>query len=137
MTLEKFIEIFVKIELQKDGSMGHYPFHMVFIKKDGTQEMTSFVGVDVFAVYKSLFKHIDRDDAKEIFLSIDFGPVAEVKTDFVAVYHWTEDMLFTELTILPYNIAGEMLQRITEGITVETMITELQKAFAYLIHKDA
>lgn len=139
MNLEQFIETFVTLENQEDGRIGYYPFNMQVKKTDGNMEITSFVGVDVFTVYRGLYAALKKEDTQSLILAIDFPAMDDVTTDFVIVYSWDNTCVINDvkIIILPYSQEKEFLPRVTEGITYNIMKEELQRALSFIIHKDA
>ena len=109
MTREEFIEKFVTITMHEDEEpnlFGHYPFQLYAVTKEDKVEINGLLlAGDVAACYQR-FQHYYQSGAKEIFMTLDFPPIEDITTDFVAIFSY-QDAKFNVCAI-PYDpINGE------------------------------
>ena len=104
--LKEFAEKLVKIEyLDHCNAFGFYPFQMYVEHKDEKATICSLdLGGDVRAVYKA-YADFFKEDAKRIYLALDFPSGMDISNDFVFNYMaFGEEGL--EALIIAYKEAG-------------------------------
>jgi len=101
-SVEEFMKIMVKIEFIEDsGSFGHYPFQLFCENKGGGFEINALaLGGDVASCYRR-FSEYKKQDAKRIYLSLDFPKGGDIENDFVAIFSFEDGEL--KLFAIPYK----------------------------------
>jgi hypothetical protein len=101
-TLEEFITSMVKIEFVEDSNcFGHYPFQLFCENKDSEFEINALLlGGDVESCYRR-FSDYKKDDAKRIYLSLDFPSGGDIENDFVAIFSLENNEV--NLYAIPYE----------------------------------
>jgi hypothetical protein len=81
--VEEFVATMVKIDIIEDSnSYGHYPFQLYVELEDGKSEMNALaLGGDVASCYKRFAKY-KKENAKRIYLSLDFPKGGDIENDF-------------------------------------------------------
>lgn len=124
MKREEFIETLVEIDVQEDGTFGHYPFQAIAKNSEGKLTMAALaLGGDVKSCYQALRK-LWREEGNEIVhMSIDFPAIGDIDTDFVFVVTIENDAL--SALAIPYNPEnGKISEYITESKTLSDIITQ-------------
>lgn len=87
MDLKSFRESFVKIEpIEGTGAYGHHPFQLIAVTADGGNEINALFIQKMHQVIKRVKEYI-AEEAKEIFLSLDFPAGNGIPNDFVLCLH--------------------------------------------------
>lgn len=112
--LKEFVNTTVRIEFIKDSDcFGHYPFQLFSEKEDGGYELNALaLGGDVASCYRR-FAHYKNENAKRIYLSIDFPATGDIKNDFVAIISFEDGVL--NIHAIPYDENGQRLPSITDS----------------------
>lgn len=116
MTKEKFIE-WISIDEE-----GHYPFYAFVEEQSGETTLAALALSDVRLVYFQVQKFL-MEGAKKIYFTLDFPPVGDIQTDFVAAYFKEGDAPW-ESVIIPYNKKGNRLELITGGETFDRLLNQ-------------
>ena len=127
--VNEFIENMVNIEfVDQSNCFGHYPFQMWTKTKDGKNEMAALaIGGDVAACYRAAAGHI-KNDAKCVYLSLDFPATGDIKNDFVAVYSYEDKEL--KCIAIPYDPkTGNLLDRINSSETLSGLMKQFKNFF--------
>lgn len=124
MNINKFTESIVRIdEIEELGCFGHYPFQLHIERPDGKFEMAALALNGINEVQKAVEKLLVKG-FKKAFLSLDYPPMAEIKTDFVAVFTFENDT--TSLIAIPYSVeTGERLPVIEKSDILDKLKQEM------------
>ena len=122
--VNEFVEKLVNIDRIDGEDYGHYPFQMLVETKDGSNEMNALaLGGDVEACYRR-FREYKNNEAKKIFLSLDFPSGGDIENDFVAVFSFVDNKV--ELIAIPYSPeTGETFEKIYES----EFLTKIKEQF--------
>ena len=127
-TVKDFVSNLVNIDLieDSDGNYGHYPFQLFVEKEDGTFEMNTLdLGGDVLACYKRVAIYA-KDNAKKIFLSLDFPSGGDIEHDFVCVYSIVDSKF--DIYAIPYNTeTGEKYEEIHQSELLDKIFEQFKK----------
>ena len=105
--IDDFIN-FLKVDKQ-DKYYCHNPMILFAENKKGENELNCILDVDTVQKCYLLFLKYFTDKAKRIYLSIDFAPLMDSKTDFILI-HKIENGEFNTIAI-PYNkLTGEKMK---------------------------
>lgn len=110
MDIVKFREDFVKIEfLESANSYGHHPFQLFVVTADDENEINALVGLEITTIIDRV-KHYIRDEAKDIFLSLDLPKCGDIPNDFILVIH-LNTLGDVATIVIEYNPeTGEIIQ---------------------------
>ncbi len=126
-TLDEFVKTMVRIEfLEDENCYGHYPFQLFVETKDETFEMCALaLGGDVLSCYRK-FGEYKNDDAKRIYLSLDFPSGGDIENDFVAIFSMENDKI--DLFAIPYSTKdGAKLELINKSSHLDLLKSEFLK----------
>ena len=124
-TVEEFVKSMVKIEFIEDSECyGHYPFQLFAETKDGKFEMNTLaLGGDVESCYGK-FSEYKSNDAKRMYMSLDFPKGGDIKDDFVAIFSFENGDI--NLFAIPYNVEdGKILDIIKISEHLDYIKTQL------------
>ena len=107
MNFSKFEEI-VKIEfVEGSNCYGHHPMQLIAVNKKGELEMNALVQVALNDIKNRVKYYLNRNDFKELLLSLDFPANDEIKNDFILLLHLKEktceQVLITQLSHIKPN----------------------------------
>ena len=131
MDVKEFIEKSVKIDLiESENAYGHYPFQLFVETSDGSFEMNALMlGGDVLSCYRRVRDYV-REEAKEIYLSVDFPKGKDIVNDFVCVFSIKDGVC--DVLAIPYEPeTGETFEIITKSI----LLDEILGNFKYIVLK--
>lgn len=114
-TVEEFVELMVKIDFIEDSKCyGHYPFQLFVETKDGKFEINALaLGGDVASCYRR-FAEYKKNDAKRIYLSLDFPKCGDINEDYVVIFSFENGVI--DLFAIPYKVEdGEVLDYIKDS----------------------
>ena len=127
MNKEEFIKMIdisqVADHVDENGNQlyGHYPFSIVAMTEDNNMTVGALALNDVVMCYFTFAGEIVKG-AKTVYMSIDFPPMFEIETDFVAIHEYIDGK--SSVVALPYNPqTGELHEIVTEGRAIE-LLTE-------------
>jgi len=102
-TLENFIKDFVDLTTQENGDFGHFPFQFFTVTKDNKLEIGALaLGGDVISCFK-YFSLAVIQDAKQVFMSLDYPGNEHIPQDFVAVFYYHKKRI--DVVAIPYDTA--------------------------------
>lgn len=125
-TVQDFVNNLVKIDLiDSESSYGHYPFQLFVEKEDGTFEMNALaLGGDVISCYLKVLKYY-KENAKKIFLSLDFPSGGDIEHDFVCVYSIVNGKF--DIFAIPYNTeTGEKYEEIHQSELLKKILDQFE-----------
>ena len=125
-TTAEFIDSFVNVSyLEADKAYGHYPFQLFVETKDGSCELNAlFLAGDILSVCRRVRQYVIQD-AKMLFLSVDFPAGGDIDHDFVCVIS-VQDRECTALA-LPYDPStGERFTEVKEGIQLSGILAQFK-----------
>ncbi|MDQ6481612.1 hypothetical protein [Dyadobacter sp. LHD-138] len=127
MNTEEFVKRLVAIDpIEDTGSYGHYPFQLYAEGADGSIELNALaLGGDVLSCYRRMRKYV-KDNAKEIFMSVDFPTGGDIHHDFVCVF----SIVHGEASVLaiPYDsVTGERFPEIKESIQLSAILAQFKQ----------
>jgi len=124
-TVEEFVKTMVKIEFIEDSNcFGHYPFQLFCENKDGGFEINALaLGGDVSSCYRR-FSEYKKQNAKRIYLSLDFPKGGDIDNDYVAIYAFENNEL--SLFAIPYEIKdGKTFDTIKNSTQLDLIRTQM------------
>jgi len=124
-TVEEFVKTMVKIEFIEDSNcFGHYPFQLFCENKDGGFEINALaLGGDVSSCYRR-FSEYKKQNAKRIYLSLDFPKGGDIDNDYVAIYAFENNEL--SLFAIPYEIKdGKTFVTIKNSTQLDLIRTQM------------
>jgi len=124
-TVEEFVKTMVKIEFIEDSNcFGHYPFQLFCENKDGGFEINTLaLGGDVSSCYRR-FSEYKKQNAKRIYLSLDFPKGGDIDNDYVAIYAFENNEL--SLFAIPYEIKdGKTFDTIKNSTQLDLIRTQM------------
>lgn len=122
MDVKEFIENIVKIDLiESENTYGHYPFQLFVETSDGSFKMNALMlGGDVLSCYRRVREYV-REDAKEIYLSLDFPKGKDMVNDFVCIFTIKEAIC--DIFAIPYDPeTGKTFDIITKSILLDEIL---------------
>jgi len=125
-TIEEFVELMVKIDFIEDSECyGHYPFQLFVETKDNKFEISALaLGGDVASCYRR-FAEYKNNDAKRIYLSLDFPKDGDIDEDYVAIFSFEDGVV--NLFAIPYKAEdGEVLDYITESAQLDELKSQFE-----------
>lgn len=125
-TVEDFVKDLVRIELMEDSEdYGHYPFQLFVEKEDGTFEMNALPpNADVLSCYRRVATYV-KENAKKIFLSLDFPRGGDIEHDFVCIYSIINGKF--DIFAIPYNTeTGEKYDEIHESEILTKIMNQFE-----------
>jgi hypothetical protein len=126
-SVKEFVKLMVKVEFIEDSNcFGHYPFQLFAEMDDGKNEINALaLGGDVKSCYKR-FSHYKKNNAKRIYLSLDFPKGGDMENDFVAILSFENNE--TKLHAIPYQVSdGKILKAVEESEHLDNIKSQLQK----------
>lgn len=127
MNTEEFVKRLVTIDLiEATESYGHYPFQLYAEGADGSIELNALaLGGDVLSCYRRMRKYV-KENAKEIFMSVDFPAGGDIDHDFVCVF----SIIHQEVSVLsiPYDtVSGERFPVIKESFQLSAILAQFKQ----------
>ena len=125
-TVEEFVKSMVKIEFIEDSNcFGHYPFQLLCENKDGGLEINALaLGGDVASCYRR-FAEYKNNDAKRIYLSLDFPSGGDIENDYVAIFVFENNEI--NLFAIPYEIEeGKTFEIIKESSHLDKIKAQME-----------
>jgi len=129
--VDEFIENMVHIDfLEDEECYGHYPFQMFVEKEDGTHDINALaLGGDVESCYKRATEY-KQNNAKKIYLSLDFGCGGDIIHDFIAIFSFENGVV--SIVAISYDIKNG---KKFETITNSTHLNKIKGDFEYYLFK--
>ena len=129
MQFKEFYETFLNVDFIEDtGLYGHDPFNMVSVNNKGIQTISSLSLESSESYYQKVKDQLDQG-AKTVFLSMDFPPIMDITTDWIAVFWVTEHNV--ELFGLPYdNKTGDKYKLFTRSEGLKAIESQLMNFLA-------
>ena len=124
-TIEEFINKMVRIEFIEDSNcFGHYPFQLFCENKDGDFEINALsLGGDVASCYRR-FAEYKKQNAKRIYLSLDFPKGGDIDNDYVAIFTLENNEI--NLFAIPYEIEdGKKFDTIFNSTQLDLIKTQM------------
>lgn len=125
-TVKEFVEQIVKIEyLEDSNSYGHYPFQLFVENSDGKFEMNSLaLGGDVESCYNRFGEYL-KNNAKKIFMSLDFPASNDIDHDFVCIFSYIDNNY--DVYAIPYDTeTGEIYEDIHNNKMLDIILEEFK-----------
>lgn len=103
MNFSKFEEI-VKIDfIENSNCYGHHPMQLAAVNKKGELELNALMHLKTDDIKNRVEYYLNRNDFKELFLSLDFPANDEIQNDFVLLLHLKEKT-FEQVLIKEYDV---------------------------------
>ena len=123
--VQEFVKKLVNIEyIEESKNYGHYPFSMFVEDKDSKIEIGALaLGGDVLSCYKIFKKHV-KNDAKRIYLSVDFPAGGDINNDFVCVFEFEDGL--TNAFAIPYETqTGKVFDQLENSEMIKSILKQL------------
>lgn len=103
MNFSKFEEI-VQIDfIETSNCYGHHPMQLAAVNKKGELELNALMHLETNDIKNRVEYYLNRNDFKELFLSLDFPSNDEIKNDFILILHFNGKSL-EESIIKEYDV---------------------------------
>lgn len=103
MNFNKFEKI-VQIDfIESSNCYGHHPMQLAVVNKKGELELNALMHLETNDIKNRVEYYLNRNDFKELFLSLDFPANDEIQNDFVLLLHLKEKA-FEQVLIKEYDV---------------------------------
>lgn len=124
--VQDFVKQLVKVDyVEQSDCYGHYPFSMFVETKDSKFEINALaLGGDVAACYRRFKKYL-QENAKRVYLALDFPSGGDIKNDFVCVFSFENEEF--DVFAIPYKTEdGEILPQIKESEQLNKILADFK-----------
>ena len=103
MNFSKFENIVQINFIESSNCYGHHPMQLAAVNKKGELELNALMHLKTDDIKNRVEYYLNRNDFKELFLSLDFPANDEIKNDFVLLLHLKEKTL-EQVLIKEYDV---------------------------------